>query len=89
MLCGDLNGKEVQKGGDICIHIADLLCCNVETNTYCKVTILKLKKSFKGHVSFEETWLRPSSALPEQKLIFTAPSLIPALPGMRQHSICQ
>ena len=44
MLCGDLNRKEDQNGGDICIHIADLLCCNVETNTYCKVTILKLKK---------------------------------------------
>ena len=23
MLCGDLNGKEIQKGDDICIHIAD------------------------------------------------------------------
>ena len=23
MLCGDLNGKEVQKGGDICICMAD------------------------------------------------------------------
>ena len=23
MLCGDLNGKEIQKGDDTCIHIAD------------------------------------------------------------------
>ena len=23
VLCGDLNGKEIQKRGDICIHIAD------------------------------------------------------------------
>ena len=33
MLCGDLNGKEIQKRGDICIRIADSLCCTVETNT--------------------------------------------------------
>ena len=33
MICGDLNGKEIQKSGDICIHIADLFCCTVETNT--------------------------------------------------------
>ena len=32
MLCGDLNGKEIQKRGDICICIADSLCCTVETN---------------------------------------------------------
>ena len=33
MLCGDLNGKEIQGGGDICICVADSLCCTVETNT--------------------------------------------------------
>ena len=32
MLCDDLNGKEIQKRGDICICIADSLCCTVETN---------------------------------------------------------
>ena len=26
-------GREVQEGGDICIHIADSLCCTAETNT--------------------------------------------------------
>ena len=26
VLCGDLNGKEIQKRGDICIHMADSLC---------------------------------------------------------------
>ena len=31
--CLDLNGKEVQKGGDICIYVADSSCCRVETNT--------------------------------------------------------
>ena len=25
MLCGDLNGKEIQKGGDICVCLADAL----------------------------------------------------------------
>ena len=44
MLCSNLNGKKVQKGGDTCIHIADLLCCNVESNTYCKATILNFFK---------------------------------------------
>ena len=40
MLCGDLDGwdgveggREVQEGGDICIHIADSLHCTAETNT--------------------------------------------------------
>jgi len=32
MHSGDLNGKEVQKGGDICICMADSFCCTVETN---------------------------------------------------------
>ena len=29
----DLNGKEIQKRGDICIYIADSLCCTAESNT--------------------------------------------------------
>ena len=36
MLCGDLNGKEIQKRGDICILIADSLCYKAETNTIVK-----------------------------------------------------
>ena len=28
----NLNGKEVQKGGDICVGIADSFCCTAETN---------------------------------------------------------
>ena len=31
--CGDLYGKEIQKGGDICASLAASLCCRVETNT--------------------------------------------------------
>ena len=30
VLYGDLNGKEIQKRGDMCICIADSLCCTVE-----------------------------------------------------------
>ena len=33
MLCGDLNGKEITKRGDVCIRLADPLCCTTETNT--------------------------------------------------------
>ena len=33
VLCGDLNGKEIQQRGDVCICTADSLCSTVETNT--------------------------------------------------------
>ena len=40
MLCNGLEGwdgvgggSEAQKGGDICIHMADSQCCIAETNT--------------------------------------------------------
>ena len=36
VLCDDLEGcdaGEVQEGGDICIYIADSLCCRAETST--------------------------------------------------------
>jgi len=32
VLCGDLNGKEIQRRGDICVHVADSLHCSVEIN---------------------------------------------------------
>ena len=32
-LCGDLNGKEIQKRKDICTCVGDPLCCTAETNT--------------------------------------------------------
>ena len=40
MLCDDLGGggpgegeKEAQEEGNMCVYIADSLCCTVETNT--------------------------------------------------------
>ena len=36
VLSGDLNGKEIWKRGDICMHIADSLCCRIETNNILK-----------------------------------------------------
>ena len=33
MFHGDLNEKEVTKRGEVCIHMADSLCCTVEMNT--------------------------------------------------------
>ena len=33
VLCGDLNGKEIQERGAMCIYIADSLCHTIEANT--------------------------------------------------------
>lgn len=30
MFWGDLNEKEIQKRGDMCIHVSDSLCCTEE-----------------------------------------------------------
>ena len=30
---GQVGGREVQEGGDICIQIADIIGCTLETNT--------------------------------------------------------
>ena len=39
MLCFNLNGKEIQKRGNICIHITDSLCCIAETQHCVKIKI--------------------------------------------------
>ena len=50
VLYGDLNGKEIQKRGDICIHMTGSLCCTAENNNIVnqlysnKKLILKRKK---------------------------------------------
>ena len=49
VLCDDLEGwhvgwgrREVQEGGDICIHIADSLHCAADTNTTFQSNLLLL-----------------------------------------------
>ena len=44
MHAGDVNGKEVQKGGDVCVRTADSFCCTAKTNTtlYSNYTPMKI-----------------------------------------------
>ena len=44
---GDLHGKEIQKRGDICINLADSLCCMAETNTTFKNSYIPIKINLK------------------------------------------
>ena len=51
VLCGDLNGKEIQKSGDLCLHAAGSLCCTTETNTTLEgnYTPIKINKKKNPH----------------------------------------
>ena len=44
MYYGDLTVKEVQRGGDVCICVADSFHCRVEMNTtlQCNYTVIKI-----------------------------------------------
>ena len=45
----DLNGKEMQRRGDICVHTAASLCCSAGTNTPLKSNYATIKKkSYNG-----------------------------------------
>ena len=33
LLCDNINATEIQKGGDICVHMADSLCCEAGIST--------------------------------------------------------
>ena len=39
MLSGDLNGKKIHERGNICICVADSLCCTQKLTRPCKATI--------------------------------------------------
>ena len=39
--CDNLNGKEIQKRGDMCIHMANSLYCTAENIQHCKATVLQ------------------------------------------------
>ena len=51
MHCGDLHGREMQKGGVICIHMADSFRCVVEANTSNYTAIKLIKRERKEKVS--------------------------------------
>ena len=48
MLCGVLNGKEIQNRGDMCVCIADSLCYTVETDTAVQSKYTPIKINFKN-----------------------------------------
>ena len=43
MLCGDINGEEIQKRGNICMSITDALCYTVDTNTTLQSNYMPIK----------------------------------------------
>ena len=45
MLCGDLNGKETQKIGTTCMHIANSLGCTADTNTMLYSNYVRVSRS--------------------------------------------
>ena len=50
MLCSDLNGKEIRKGGDICTCIADSFCGTVEANTTLSSNCTPIKINLKKEI---------------------------------------
>ena len=46
MLCGDLNSKEIQKGGDRCKCMVDSFCCRVEMDTKLQSNCTPIKINF-------------------------------------------
>ena len=50
MFCGDLNGKEIQKRGAVCIGIADLLTYPVYI--YCKAKIIRSTYTYSSSYSY-------------------------------------
>lgn len=58
MYSGAMNGKEVQKGGDLWTCMADEFCCTVETNrtlesNYTPIKIIFLKNNHFFHLFFQ------------------------------------
>ena len=55
MLCGDLNGKEIQKRGGVCIRMVDSFCCTAKGNTDIVNQLCSSKKFFKN--AFKAVWM--------------------------------
>ena len=66
MLCGDLNGKEIQKRGDMCIHTDDSFHCTVETNTTLLNNYTSIKKKKKRNQGFSRWSSGSDSELPRK-----------------------
>ena len=47
MLCGDLDRKELQKRGGLCVHVAGSLCCAAESSTALRNSCSPIKVSLK------------------------------------------
>ena len=47
-------GREVQKGGDICILVTDSCCLWQKPTQHCKVIVLQLKIKFKKWFSLKK-----------------------------------
>ena len=45
-------GREVQEGGDICIHIADSLCCTAESSAVLLTNYTPIKKKVNHFVLY-------------------------------------
>ena len=63
MHCGDLNGNEVQKGGDICTCMADSFCCTVETNTTLQSNYPPIKINLKKEVEIKAKYVYYTTVL--------------------------
>ena len=55
---GDLNEKEIQKGWNRCICMADSFCYTVETNITCKGTPIKI--NFKRNM-YQKLWTKENT----------------------------
>ena len=42
MLCGGLNGTEIQKSVNVCVHVTDSLCRTARNENFIKQTVLQL-----------------------------------------------
>ena len=68
VLCGDLNGKEVQKGGDACVCVAESLCWTAVTNTMLDSNCTPIQINLKKKEKKEKEGLSMLQCL--QKVIF-------------------
>ena len=69
------DGKEAQEGGDICMYIANSLCCTAETNTILQRNYTPIKQKFTKTTSSESqrNWIKyhfKESKIPHTSYLF-------------------